>query len=87
MESTCITLPSSDAAVSLLRGDYQRGIPSVIGSTLVRSVLIAGGLYVAGDRKRLIAKSISAALAIEAFVIAWVTYREAYGAKPAGAPV
>jgi len=88
MEPTCVTLPSADAALSLVRGNYQRGIPSVVGSTIVRSMLIAGGLYIAGDRKRLAAKSICAALAIEAFVVSWITYREVYGVKPAaGAPV
>jgi hypothetical protein len=76
----CITLPSSETAVTLVRGDVAAGLIGVIGSTLLRSVIIMGGLYVVGERAHLI----GASTAIELFVLAWVARKnaEASAASP-----
>ena len=77
----CITLPSSDAAVRLVRGDVVTGLPGVIGTGLLRAALIMGGLYVAGERAHLVRNALGASAAIEAFVLAWVAVKNAQ--KPA----
>lgn len=53
-----------------------RGGLGSIGSTLVRAGLCAAGLYAVGERRQLVAKSLASALTIEAFVLAWVTWRK-----------
>ena len=73
----CITLPSSDAAVKLVRGDIASGLPGVIGTALLRGALIAGGLYVVGERTHLIRNALGASAAIEMFVLAWVAKKNA----------
>ena len=65
-------LPSQAAADDLLDGK-----PGALGdvalSVALRSGLIAGGLYMAGLRgKTLVRGTVYSALAIEAFVLAWV---------------
>lgn len=71
--STCATLPSSNAAA-----DFIQGKPGALGhvvlSTGLRAVLISLGIYAAGERdtKRLAKYSVGAAVAIEAFVLWWV---------------
>jgi hypothetical protein len=80
----CITLPSSETAVTLVRGDVAAGLIGVIGSTLLRSVIIMGGLYVVGERAHLIRNALGASTAIELFVLAWVARKnaEASAASP-----
>lgn len=68
----CITLPSSDAAVTLVRGNIASGVVGVLTSTALRAALISGGLYMVGAKEHLVRNSIAAASAIEAFVLAWV---------------
>lgn len=67
------SLPSSDAVALALSGD-PAGILTVVGSTLLRAGLIAGGMYLAGVRgqKTLVRGSLGGALGIEAFVFMWV---------------
>ena len=67
----CITLPSSDAAVTLVRGNIASGLVGVVASTVLRAGLIGGGLYLVGERKHLVRNALGAAAAIEAFVLAW----------------
>jgi hypothetical protein len=78
----CITLPSSDAAVTLVKGDIAPGLVGVIGSTLLRAGLIAGGLYLVGERKHLVRNAVAAAGAIEIFVLAWVAGKKAMAPAP-----
>jgi hypothetical protein len=77
----CITLPSSDAAVTLVRGNVASGLVGVVTSTLLRAALIGGGLYLVGQRDHLARNSIAAASAIEAFVLAWVAGKNAMNGK------
>ena len=72
IDGRCITLPSSEAAVTLVRGDVARGLIGVVSSSLLRALLIAGGLYVVGEREHLVRDALGASAAIEAFVLAWV---------------
>lgn len=62
------TLPSVVAAEQFWRGE-EGGAFKLVTSTALRAVLIAAGLYVAGERKRLVRYSVAGALAIEAFVL------------------
>ena len=73
----CITLPSSDAAVTLVRGDIASGLPGVLGTALLRGPLIAGGLYAVGERTHLVRNALGASAAIELFVLAWVWKKNA----------
>jgi hypothetical protein len=73
----CITLPSADAAVRLVRGDVARGLPGVLGTALLRGLLIAGGLYAVGERAHLVRNALGASAVIEAFVLAWVAAKSA----------
>jgi hypothetical protein len=85
----CITLPSSDAAVTLVQGNIAPGIVGVAASTLLRAGLIAGGLYLVGQRDHLARNAIAAASAIEIFVLAWVAGKNAVQNgknEPAAAP-
>jgi hypothetical protein len=80
-DQQCITLPSSDAAVTLVRGNIASGVVGVVASTVLRAALIGGGLYIIGERKHLMRNSLAAASAIEAFVLAWVAGKNAMGEK------
>lgn len=73
----CITLPSSDAAVTLMRGNVVAGLPAVIGTAVLRGLLIMGGLYVVGEREHLVRNALGASAAIELFVLAWVATKNA----------
>lgn len=77
----CITLPSSDAAVTLVRGNIASGVVGVVASTVLRAALIGGGLYLVGQRQHLVRNSLAAASAIEAFVLAWVAGKNAMNGK------
>ncbi len=82
----CITLPSSDAAVTLVKGNLAPGIVGVVGSTLLRAGLIAGGLYLVGQRDHLARNAVAAASAIELFVLAWVAGKNAMNGKSQATP-
>ncbi len=64
-------LPSGDAAIRLVRGDY--GAIIDVGATmLMRGTLIATGLAIAGFRgANLLKGTAGAVLAVEAGVLAW----------------
>lgn len=70
MQPVQTTLPSVVAAEKFIRGE-PGGFPSVLASTLGRSFIIAGGLYLAGENRpgRLLRNSLFAAAAIEVFVL------------------
>jgi len=69
-------LPSYTSAVKLIRGE-PGGIAGVILSTAGRAALIGSGLYVlGGQRENLLKLSLSWALGIEVFVLAWAYFAE-----------
>jgi hypothetical protein len=63
------SLPSARAVQDFL----EQGPPALppVGTTLGRACLIGLGLYAAGERKRLVKKSLYGALAVEGFLIGW----------------
>lgn len=65
------TLPSVIAAEKFLKGE-PGGVSGVVLSTVERAGLILIGLFLAGERKRLIRYSLAGALVIEAVVLARV---------------
>jgi|HubBroStandDraft_2_1064218.scaffolds.fasta_scaffold321305_1 hypothetical protein len=67
------SLPSGDAAIRLMRGDYG-AVVDVVSTMLLRSTLVAGGLAIAGLRGVPLLKNTAAATAaVEAgvLVLAW----------------
>jgi len=71
-------LPSSHSVKSALRGDPS-GWFKVLGSTLLRSLLVAPGVWAGGARGgKLIGGSLIASLSITSFLFIW------YGAQEAG---
>jgi hypothetical protein len=62
------TLPSVVAAEDFLRGK-PGGLMAVLSSTAGRAGIIFTGLYLAGERKRLLRYALAGALAIELFVL------------------
>ena len=71
--------------MTLVRGDVGPGLVGVVGSSLLRALLIAGGLYVVGERDHLIRNALGASAAIELFVLAWVAKKNAEASQPTGA--
>jgi hypothetical protein len=65
------TLPSVTAAEDFLEGK-KGGFANVVLSTGLRAGLIGAGLYVAGEREKLLKYSVYGALAIEAFVLVYI---------------
>lgn len=75
---TCPTeLPSSSSAKDLINGKPAAILP-VVGYTALRGTLIAGGLYLAGERKpkQLFKSAVAATLMIEAWVIGWAWFQK-----------
>jgi hypothetical protein len=69
-------LPSDAAAQKLLAGK-PGAVVDVAFWTSVRAALIAGGLWVVGDRHKLWLKGYAGALAVEVFMLLWAaTHRE-----------
>ena len=65
------SLPSGDAAIRLMRGDYNATV-DIVSTMLLRGTLVAAGLAVAGLRGGPLLKgTIGATVAIEAGVLAW----------------
>jgi hypothetical protein len=85
----CPALPSGTSAYRLVSGDPS-GVPGVIGHTVARAALIGTGMAVAGERRHLVRNAIGGALAIEAFVLVWASWRvrsdAAQAPPPAPAP-
>ena len=71
------TLPSADSACRLMSGDLS-ALPSAAFHTLGRAALIAVGIYAAGERDpgKLARYSVGAAVAIEAFALAWAASQQ-----------
>ena len=65
------TLPSIGAAEGWLRGQPGAGF-AVVTSIALRAGLIAAGLAVLGERKKLVPYAIGGALAVELFVLTTV---------------
>lgn len=65
-------LPSETAAKALIRGE-PGALGSVLYWTLWRAGVIGAGLYVAGERERLVRNALAGALAVEVGVLlfAW----------------
>lgn len=76
------TLPSVVAAEDFLRG-RPGGLTAVASSTAGRAGIIFMGLYLAGERKRLLRYALAGALAIEAFVL-WRIWAQLEDAKVGG---
>jgi hypothetical protein len=78
----CSALPSGPPAVELLGGNL-RALPAVLGTTAARAALIGTGLFIAGERdpRRLVKHATAGALAIEAFVLGWATWKRQQGAS------
>lgn len=66
------TLPSADSACRLMGGDLS-ALPTAALHTAGRALIISVGIFAAGERdpKALARYSLGAALAIEAFALAW----------------
>lgn len=68
------SLPSSDAAAKFLRGE-SGGTFELVTSTVLRSVLIAPGLVIAGvDGKKALLGSALSSVAITGFVLAYLKW-------------
>lgn len=67
------SLPSSDAAARFVMGE-EGAFGGVVSSTLLRALLIAAGMYVAGirDEKTLVKAALGGAIGIEVFVLFYV---------------
>jgi len=70
------TLPSGESAAAFIEGKPGAWL-GVVGHTALRATLIAGGLYAAGLRKRVIPGALAASAAIELFVLSWVALKRA----------
>lgn len=67
----CATLPSSESAFAFVRGD--RGSSLLLARDLiVRSSLVALGMYAVGERQHLWRNAIAGGVAIELFVLLWI---------------
>lgn len=62
------SFPSSEAARKCLRGE---GCGDAVYWTLRRTLLINGGLRLAGEKKHTLKKAFAGSLAVQAFVMAW----------------
>lgn len=71
-QTPACTLPSATSACDLMGGDI-KALPRAAFHTLGRALLISVGVYAAGERdaSKLAKYSLGAALAIEAFALAW----------------
>lgn len=79
MTARCASLPSSDSAQALVRGE-PGALVGVLVTTALRAGLVAAGAYAAGVRGTALKRAaIGGALAIEVFVLAWVAHGEASG--------
>ena len=69
-------LPSQVAANKLLSGETG-ALADILFWSMARGFVIAGGLYLAGEREHLAKKAAYATLAIELYVILWTaTHRK-----------
>jgi hypothetical protein len=69
-------LPSGDAALNFVRNPTLKNTVSLLGTVALRSVLVAGGLAVAGARgEQLLKYTAGAVLGIETGVLIWAGYQ------------
>jgi hypothetical protein len=68
--------PSAGSATRLVRGQ-PGALAEAALHTMFRSVLVSCGCYAAGFRgRKLMRASVSGAIAIEGFLVAWAAYKE-----------
>jgi hypothetical protein len=80
-------LPSASAALSFIAAPSAAGLARVVGTTLVRGALIAGGLFAAGVRGvKLLEYAAAGASAVELGVIAWAVKSQVASPPLAPAP-
>lgn len=64
-------LPSADAAKRLIDGEPD-ALLAVVGTTLLRSMLIGAGMAAAGaDKNQVVKQAVAASVAVEIFVLGW----------------
>lgn len=67
-------LPSGSSASRLIGGDWS-ALPLAVGHTLLRSALVASGLYAAGERAHVVRNAVAGSFAIETFVLGWAAWK------------
>jgi hypothetical protein len=67
-------LPSASSALALARGE-PGALPVVVAHTALRAGIIGVGLYVSGQRQRVVRTAFVSSLAIEAFVLCWAMWQ------------
>ena len=67
-------LPSASAARAFVRGEAS--FMPVIGTTVLRAMLIGVGMYVVGERRNIVRNAMAGATAIEVFVMLWTLSEE-----------
>ncbi len=68
-------LPSEGTAVTFWTKGFRASLPGLVNDLAERSALIAMGLFVSGVRRRLLLRSVAAALAVEVGVLLYVRKR------------
>jgi hypothetical protein len=72
-------LPSADAAKRLIDGEPDAFL-AVVGTTLLRSMLIGAGMSLAGaDRSQVVKQAVAASVAVEVFVLGWFWIEKSRG--------
>jgi hypothetical protein len=69
-------LPSASSALALARGE-PGALPIVVAHTALRAGIIGIGLYVSGQRRRIVRTAVVSSVAIEAFVLCWAMWKNA----------
>ncbi len=77
---TCPSLPSSETAYQVVRGEGM-GFVKLVRDLTVRAGLIGVGMFVAGEREHLIRNSLAGSAGIEVFVLGWVWLRNGKDAR------
>ena len=72
-------LPSGNAAIKLIDQPNLKNLIPLVGTMVLRSTLVAAGLYFAGARgKELTRYTFASTAGIEAGVLAWAFYKKYY---------
>lgn len=64
-------LPSSMSAADFIDAPSASKVPTLLIHTAFRTGLIAGGIYLAGGKKKVWKEAVGGALMIEAFCLVW----------------
>ena len=67
-------LPSASTVREFIRGEA--GFMPVLGTTVLRAMLIGAGMYAVGERKNIVRNAMAGATAIEVFVMLWTLSEE-----------